>query len=221
MGNVANKQLDETTVESGPFTASTCISDKLLSSFTVTLKNKGKSWVDSDGNLLWKSASKGVFKCHGIVMDADGKAIAVSITQKMGMASVTNYICKDTPSFKGQQALSEEELEKAGIEKGTTLYKFSKISVTRGLSEAKGDYFLVTKDGEKLLFTAEKLAAMNFLALFHAGDKCFAKAYVKGMSFSPSVDFGPSTDYLAVVCVGYALLGDGSSVGALAGAGVI
>jgi hypothetical protein len=66
---------------------------------------------------------------------------------------------------------------------------------------------------------------MGFRAIFKEtgeGDSIVvAKAHMSGMSTSPHMDIASGVDMLAVVSMGYALAGDESSAGALAGAGVI
>jgi len=47
-----------------------------------------------------------------------------------------------------------------------------------------------------------------------------AKAQTKGMTMKPCVEVAAGVDLLAVVLIGYALAGDESAAGALAGAGV-
>lgn len=60
-----------------------------------------------------------------------------------------------------------EEMEKAGIKEGPALHKSGKIDTVRQLSATQSTYSLVTgKDTMDVLYTADKLAALSFMALF-------------------------------------------------------
>jgi len=54
---------------------------------------------------------------------------------------------------------------------------------------------------------------MNFYALFKAGETTVAKTSIKGMTVNPLLEASMGVDLLAIVCMGNALAGDGSSAG--------
>lgn len=173
--------------------------------------------------------SKGIFLKHWLIKKADATetVYAYCITEKSGISTITNWFCKLTPSYKGQEALTDEELKKAGIELGTVLYKFSKIDTKRQISAAESTYSVVTgKDAETIVYEAEKLAALGFLAIFkqmNAGNTeiIVAKAATEGMSFTPTLFASKGVDLLAIVSMGATLVSNEGTAGALAGAGVI
>ncbi len=70
--------------------------------------------------VLFSMKQNGMIKSHTIINDISDNMIAVVITEKMGMASVTNFICKPMPTFDGQAPLTSDELKKAGIDESTT-----------------------------------------------------------------------------------------------------
>ena len=237
MGNAAAKQMEET--ELGVGTVKQDDGRFIVESFVTTadgttkIKNKGKTWVryeDDDGDsstLLWKSMNVGIIHSHSVIQDSAGKYVAVIITEKRGLASCTNFICRDVPSYEGQEALTAEELKKAGVDAGTVIYKFSKLQAKRQLTTGVCTYGLVQKGTDDVvpLYEAEKLASMGFRAIFKevgGGEPVVVgKAYTTGMSLAPKLDAAQGVDLLALVSMGYALAGDDSSAGALAGAGVI
>jgi len=198
---------------------------------TTKIKNKGKTWVlydNPDGEtLLWKSKSVGMIRSHSIIEDSTGSTVATVITEKKGMASCTNYICRSVPSFDGQEPLTKEELKKAAIkDEEVVLYKFSKIETNRKMTTAKCTYGIVTgKEEIKTLYEGEKLSSMGFKAIFKeindSAETVVAKAYMPGMSMSPHLDAAIGVDLLAVVSMGYSLAGDDNAAGAMAGAGVV
>ena len=145
------------------------------------------------------------------------------------MTTSTLYICKKTPSFKGQKAVSDEDLKKAGIEEGTELYIFAVIDSKRGMATGKGTYSLVTGEGKdesdfelKDMYNAEKLSSMGYQAIFKEAESesVIAKAATKGVSMTPTIEFTKGVDPVALIMLGQTLAGDGSA-GALAGAGVV
>lgn len=227
MGNAAAKLIDETVLVDGTVDAGKAIAKALVSSATMKIKNKNKTWVQYDGDTetsLWKSVSVGMIRKHSVIEDSAGKAIAVIIIEKKTMTGCTNFICRDVPSYEGQEPLTADEMSNAAIkEEYGALYKFSKMVCTRKMTTADCTYGLVTgPDTIEPLYEGEKLASMGFRALFkEVGGAVVAKAYMPGMSFSPHVDAASGVDLLAIVSIGYALVGDESSAGALAGAGVI
>ena len=180
-------------------------------------------------DFLFRIKGVGLIKSHTLILDEKGDTVITVITAKSGMASVTQFLCKDVPSFEGQESLSEEELKKAGFEDlSTKLYKFSMIDTSRKMTTAESTYSVVTgKDvdsGEltlKKVYTAEKLSALGFLAVFKEGDAPIAKAYTEGMKMTPSLEAAKGVDVLAVILIGFTLTSNDSSAGALAGAGVI
>mmetsp|Transcript_11247 Transcript_11247/g.27023 ORF Transcript_11247/g.27023 Transcript_11247/m.27023 type:complete len:238 (+) Transcript_11247:126-839(+) len=237
MGNAAAKQLKETelgvgTVQEGDGKS---IAKSLVSTAdgNTKIKNKGKTWVRYDDGdtetLLWTSKSVGMIHSHSVIEDSAGKPVAVIVTAKKGLASCTNFVLRDVPSYDGQESLTAEELKKAGVKEGTELYKFAKLEVSRKLTTGTCTYGLVTgaDDAVEALYEGEKLASMGFRAIFKevggdGGDAVVVgKAYTTGMSMSPKLDAAPNVDLLAVVSMGYALAGDDSGAGALAGAGVV
>eukprot|EP00536_Pseudo-nitzschia_multiseries_P016153 jgi/Psemu1/45103/gm1.45103_g len=262
MGNAAAKQLDETELGVGSLHKDDDNVDKsIVKAFISTkegvtkIKNKGKTWVhccednnnthNNDGTttttqqqqLLWKSVSVGTIHSHSVIFDSSETPVAIIITEKMGMASATNFVCRPVPSFEGQSPLTEEERKKAGIGPATTtaLYKFAKFVTSRKLTTAKCAYGIVTgnEDEDILnLYEGEKLSSLGFKAIFKEvsssaedgndnGGVVVAKAFTQGMSMSPTVDVAIGVDMLAIVSIGYSLAGDPSSAGALAGAGVV
>ena len=243
MGNAAGKLLDETELVVGTLEADDAksIANAFVSTGdeTTKIKNKGKTWVrygdEIPETLLWKSQSVGMVRSHSVILDSTEAPLAIIIVEKKGMASCTNFICKKTPSFDGQKPLTSEELKKAGINYGdeTALYKFAKIVCQRTMTTGNCTYGIVTgaEDGDdeilsiKNLYQGEKLASLGFKAIFKevSGDDpvVVAKAFMPKMSMSPHVDASSGVDLLAIVSMGYALAGDESSAGALAGAGVI
>jgi hypothetical protein len=240
MGNSAAKQLDETELGVGTIKSDDgrAVTKALVttSDGTTKIKNKSKTWVqygggDDSGTLLWRSQSVGLFKKHSVIFDSAENPIAVIITEKKGMASCTNYICRKVASFDGQEPLTDEELANAGVkgdgDEKVVIYKFSKIECSRSLTTATCKYGLVTGTDEiKALYEGEKLSSLGFKAIFKEipaeGESIVvAKAFMPGMSMSPHVDAAVGVDMLALVSIGYALAGDESSAGALAGAGVI
>merc|ERR1712194_163986 len=170
-------------------------------------------------------------KKHSVIFDSAGDPIAVIITEKKGMMSCTNYICRKVASFDGQEPLTDEEMAKAGIkgegDEKVVVYKFAKIECSRTLTTATCTYGLVTGTDEiKALYEGEKLSSIGFRAIFKEtpadGESIVvAKAFMVGMAMSPRVDVAVGVDMLAVVSIGFALAGDESGAGALAGAGVI
>jgi len=236
MGNAAAKQLDETELGVGTLKQN---DGKTIASALVTtaqettkIKNKSKTWVQygegDDTTLLWSVKHGGMFKYYSIVSDSLGKQVATIITHKKGMTSNTTYVGRSVPSYEGQEQATAEELEKVGLEAGTSLYLFAKIEATRTLTTAKCTYGLVKgKDDEtEAMYEGEKLSSLGFRAIFKetTGDKAdivVAKAYMPRFSMSPHMDVASGVDMLAVVTMGYSLVGDESSAGALAGAGVI
>jgi hypothetical protein len=242
MGNAAAKEVQKADLGKGSLLqnesfsiSSSCITKE---EGTKAKSGKGKKWyifkeeetTIADEAALFSMNKKGLIKSHTIINDSSDNMIAVVITEKQGMNSVTNFICKKTPAFEGQAPLTSDELKKAGIDESTTtvLYKFSKIETKRKLSTAASStYSIVTgkEDGTessltlKELYTAEKLSAMGFLALFKEGDVIVAKAATKGMAMTPNVEASSGVDLLAVILIGYTLAGD-NSAGGLAGAGV-
>lgn len=233
MGNAAAKQLDETELGVGtlkPDDGKTIVSALVTTAQgTTKIKNKSKTWVQydegKDSTLLWSVKHGGMFKYYSTISDSLGKPVATIITHKKGLASVTCYVGRSVPSYEGQEQATAEELKNAGLEADTTLYLFAKIEATRTLTTAKCTYGLVKgKDDEiEPLYEGEKLSSMGFRAIFKetTGDIVVAKAYMPGMSMSPHMDVASGVDMLAVVSMGYSLVGDESSAGALAGAGVI
>ncbi|VEU40659.1 unnamed protein product [Pseudo-nitzschia multistriata] len=238
MGNAAGKAIDEAVLvegtlnkDEGRFISKPFVSNE---GGITKIKNKGKTWVTTDGeSLLWTSKSSGVFKCHSVITDAGGSQVAIIVTEKKAMTSSTNWILKTEPSFDGQDPVSEEDLQKAGIAKkdepsGILLYKFSKIEVNRKLTTGVCTYGIVKGQEDFLpLYVGERLSSMGFKALFKEVSSTnedgilVAKAYMPGMSMSPHVEVAAGVDMLAIVSIGYALAGDDSSAGALAGAGVV
>eukprot|EP00542_Grammatophora_oceanica_P016427 CAMPEP_0194048658 /NCGR_PEP_ID=MMETSP0009_2-20130614/28054_1 /TAXON_ID=210454 /ORGANISM="Grammatophora oceanica, Strain CCMP 410" /LENGTH=228 /DNA_ID=CAMNT_0038694589 /DNA_START=56 /DNA_END=742 /DNA_ORIENTATION=+ len=228
MGNSAGKQIDEAELVAGNLDPGAAIAKTFVSTEKVTkIKSQKKTWVDYGGEsekLLWSYKHVGMFKKHTFVSDSAGTEVALMFCFKKGMTSATNCVCKLEACYDGQEALTEEELKKAGIEaaEGKSYFPFAKIETSRTMTTAKCSYELVTgKDEFKPLYSGEKLASMGFRALFKQGDTLVAKAYMPGMSMSPHLDTAAGVDMLAVVSIGYALAGDESSAGALAGAGVI
>ena len=240
MGNSAAKEVQNAELGNGSLlqNESSSISSSLISGEEGTnAKCKGKTWYSfklegtaiMEEAVLFSMKHKGMIKSHTIVNDISDNMIAVVITEKMGMASVTNFICKPMPTFDGQAPLTSDELKKAGIDESTVLFKFSKIDTKRGLSSGTSTYSIVSgkEDGAessltlKELYTAEKLSAMGFQALFKEGDVIVAKAATKGMAMTPNVEASSGVDLLAVVLIGYTLAGDNSAAGGMAGAGVV
>merc|ERR1712232_868450 len=117
---------------------------------------------DENGGTLFTLKSKGLMKSHTIALDGDGNALAYMIIYKKGLAFSINYILKTTPSFPGQEKVTDDELARAGIEAGTELYVFSIINAKNSLSSAESTYSIVTGKGEgdefetKPLYTAKK-----------------------------------------------------------------
>jgi len=226
MGNSAAKELQESLVlVDGSIDESTGIVPSVVSKEALVAKGKGKYWSTEAGESLFVLHSKGMMKCHTLVETPDG-VVATIITKKLGMASATSYICKSEPAFDGQDPLTSEELKKSGIEEGTTLYPVGVVKVKKTMTAGTGTYGIVTgtEDGElvtKEIYTGEKASAMNFYATFKEGDNAVAKACTKGMSMNPTLEVSKGVDILAIVCIGNGLAGDGSSAGALAGAGVV
>lgn len=228
MGNAATKQLDATELGVGKADAGKSIAKAFLSSTPIKIKNKGKTWVQYDDGdtetLLWTSLSVGMIKSHSVIQDSTGKPVAVIVTEKKGMASCTQFVCRDVPSYDGQEPLTDDECKKAGIKEGYgKLYKFAKIETSRKFTTAKCSYGLVTgTEAIEALYEGEKLSSMGFKAIFtEVGGDVVAKAYMPGMSMSPRVDTASGVDLLAIVSIGYSLVSDNSSAGALAGAGVV
>lgn len=226
MGQAAAKELQETPLGEGTLHKedSQSIAPSLVTKVAVTkLKNSGKKWIDeASGDVLWTVKSKGLIRSHGLIEDSDGKEIAKIVTEKSGLNTITNFVCKSTPAYEGQTPLTADELKKANIEEGTELYKFSMIDTVRKLSTAKSTYSIVTgKDTYQELYTAEKLSSMGFLALFKAGDVVVAKASTPGFSMTPCVEAAIGVDLLAIICIGTTLASNDNSAGALAGAGVV
>lgn len=240
MGNAAAKQLEETQLGVGTVTEKDGRS--IVKSFvstvdgTTKIKNKGKTWVrydDGDSEtLLWTSQSVGMIHSHSVIVDSSGKPVAIIITEKKGLASCTNFVCRPVPSYDGQEPLTTEELQKAGVKETTDdggkidLYKFAKLEASRKLTTARCTYGLVTgADEVQALYEGEKLSSMGFRAIFRevgtGATIVVGKAYTTGMSMSPKLDVATGVDLLAVVSIGYSLAGDDSSAGALAGAGVV
>mmetsp|Transcript_11938 Transcript_11938/g.34225 ORF Transcript_11938/g.34225 Transcript_11938/m.34225 type:complete len:233 (+) Transcript_11938:125-823(+) len=232
MGNAAAK-LEEIELGTGSLQDAKSICKAFVSSKegVTKIKNKGKTWVSADGvdeTLLWKTTSAGMFKVKSVVEDSSGTQVATIITAKKGITSSTVYIGRAVPSFTGQSPLTEEQLKGSGIAAGTVLYPFSKIEASRKLTTAKCTYGIYTGADDVLnLYEGEKLSSLGFKAIFKEisstdeGGVVVAKAYTPGMSMSPCVDAAIGVDMLAIVSMGYALAGDDSAAGALAGAGVV
>merc|ERR1712085_89833 len=196
---------------------------------TTQIKNRGKTWVTADSaeTLLWKTRkSGGMFKPYSVIEDSSGAQVATIITAKKGMASCTNYIFKSEPTFDGQSPMTEEEMKKCGIDGSPALYPFAQIKCTRTLTTAKCTYGIATGPGEddvRPLYEGEKLSSMAFKAIFKeaTGGAVVTKGFMPGMTMSPHIDSAIGVDLLAIVSMGYALAGDSSGAGALAGAGVV
>lgn len=232
MGNAAAKQLEETALAVGAVKPDDkkAIAKTMVSDDTMKIKSKGKTWVSygdgaDDKRVIWTYKHVGTFKKHTLVEDAQGVHVATILTAKKGMASCSNVLCKDTPSYEGQTPLTEEELKAAGVkEHATALYPFAKYDTKRTMTTAKCTYGLVTgQDAVTALYEGEKLSSMGFKAIFReaAGGTAVAKAHMPGMTMTPHLEAAGGVDLLAVVSMGYALAGDESSAGALAGAGVV
>lgn len=239
MGNAAGK-LEETELGVGSLHKdegkSRCIDKAFCSSEDgiTKIKSKGKTWVTAEEGdnetLLWKSISVGMIRSHSVIQSSTGKPVAIIITEKKGLASSTNYVCRPMPSYEGQSPLTEEELQKAGVKEtmGESLYKFSKIETSNKLTSGKCTYGLVTGEEDIVpLYEGEKLSSLSFKAIFKEITSTeneglvVAKAFMPGFSMSPHVDAAIGVDLLAIVSIGYSLAGDHSSAGAMAGAGVI
>eukprot|EP00956_Cyclotella_meneghiniana_P042156 scaffold248382_cov77-Cyclotella_meneghiniana.AAC.3 len=197
MGASSSKQWDDLTLAPAKSIAenkASAISSALVttSETTKAKASSGKSWINEADEVLWTIQPVARFKPHSYVQDKDGNRIAVIISHRKGMKSCTNYICKFEPSYDKQDPLTTEQLEKASLEKDMKIYGFAKIDTERGMSTAKSIYNGVT----------------------------MAKAQTKGMTMKPCVEVAAGVDLLAVVLIGYALAGDESAAGALAGAGV-
>lgn len=234
MGNSAAKEIHTTTTLSdGNIEDSMSIAPSLVSKEAIVAKRTGmgKTWEnEKNGEVLFHLKGKGVIKSHTLVEDAKGKILATIIIHKLGLGSATNYICKSGPVFEDQAALDAEQLKKAGIDEGIMLYPFGMIvSKQDGMASSKSTYSVVTgkkEDGSlttKVVYTGEKLSAMNFYAMFKAADKdtIVAKAVTKGISMNPTLEAAAGVDLLAIICIGNALASGGSSAGGLAGAGVV
>jgi len=236
MGNSAAKQLDETELVVGTIKegdgrsiAKTVVTN---TAGTTKIKSKNKTWIQygdsGEEALLWSYKHFGTFKNHSTVTDATGKQIATIFTVKKGINSCTNFICRPEPSFDGQKPLTKEELEKGGIKGGQdyTLYKFAKYETTKKLTTAKCVYGLIKGNDDEIeaLYEGERLSSLGFRAIFkEAGEDgaVVGKAYMPGLKMNPHLDVSSGVDMLAIVSMGYALAGDESSAGALAGAGVV
>lgn len=233
MGNAATKQLNDTVLVAGSIDGKAISKAMVSTKETTKIKSKDKTWIEIEGEtLLWSYKNKGMIKSYSIIMDSAGTPVAAIVPVKKGMASSTSFICRPVPAYDGQEALTAEELEKAGIKEGTfeALYKFAKMETTKTITTAKCVYGLVTSaDDDEVapFYYGEKLSSMGFKAIFKQATDGnsegipVAKAYMPGMSFSPHVDVASGVDMLAIVSIGYGLAGDESSAGALAGAGVI
>lgn len=232
MGNAAAKEWKSTELSDAKTVSaneSLSILPSLVSKQATRAESKGKTWITSEaGLLLWSTKSVGMIKSHSVISDKDDNVFAVNITEKMGMTSVINFVCKSAPSFEGQEPLSADDLKRAGIEEGTVLYKFSKIDTVRKMTTAKTTYSVVTGKGEsgedfafQTLYTGDRLSALGFMAIIKEGDVAVAKAQTVGIKMKPIVEVSPGVDILAVVLMGYALASGDSNAGALAGAGVI
>lgn len=238
MGNAAGK-LEETELGVGSLhkDEGKCRSvDKAFCSSkdgVTKIKNKGKTWVTADEGdnetFLWRSISVGMIRSHSVIQDSTGKPVAIIITEKKGLASSTNYLCRSLPSYEGQSPLTEEELQKAGIKEtgGLSVYKFAKIETNNKLTSGKCTYGLVTGEEDIVpLYEGEKLSSLSFKAIFKEITSTenegvvVAKAFVPGFSMSAHVEAAIGVDLLAIVSMGYFLAGDPSGAGALAGAGV-
>ena len=236
MGNTAAKQVKSTVVVDASTLLkdeSSSIASSLVTKEKMSAKLKGMSmntWVNaSTGDILYSSKNKGLIKSHAILLDAEEKEVAIAVTAKKGMTTSTLYICKKTPSFDGQKAVSDEDMKKAGIEEGTELYVFAVIDSKRGMATGKGTYSLVTGEGKdesdfelKDMYNAEKLSSMGYQAIFKEAESesVIAKAATKGVSMTPTLEFAKGVDLVALIMLGQTLAGDGSA-GALAGAGVV
>ena len=91
------------------------------------------------------------------------------------------------------------------------------------MTSSQCTYGLVTgADSIEPLYEGDNQSMMGIRATFkETSGTVVAKAYMPGISFNPHVDTGSGVDMLAIVSMGYALAGDESSAGALAGAGVV
>ena len=191
------------------------------------MESKGKQWIVSETDaLLWSAKQVGMIKSHSLIRDKDGNTFATIIIERMGMNLLNQYICKSTPSFEGQEPLSDEDLKKAGIEKGTVLYPFSQISTVRKMTTATSTYSIVTgKDGNtfklQLLYRGEKLPSMGLIAIMREGGMPVAKAQTVGLKMKPVLEATSGVDPLALVLMGYSLAGGDGAAGALAGAIVV
>lgn len=226
MGNSAGKEWKATELsDAGEISKNEALSilPSLVSTNPTRIESKGKKWIVSDTDtFLWASKQVGMIKSHTLLQDEDKKTFATLITVKTTMTSATSCVCKSTPTFEGQEPLTAKELKKAGIEDGTTLYPFSKIETVRKMTTATTTYSIVTgKDTFEMLYSGEKLSSMGFKAIMKEGDKPVAKAMAEGMKMKPILEAATGVDLLAVVLMGYSLVSNDGSAGALAGAGVI
>uniref|UniRef100_A0A7R9WF22 Uncharacterized protein n=1 Tax=Pseudictyota dubia TaxID=2749911 RepID=A0A7R9WF22_9STRA len=113
------------------------------------------------------------------------------------------------------------------------MYQFARKETSRKWTTAKCTYDIVAgEDDFRTLYVGEKLSSLGFRAIFKEiaanadgkeddGGIVVAKAFMPGVSMSPHVDAAIGVDLLAIVSMGYALAGDESAAGALAGAGVV
>jgi len=233
MGNTAAKEWSSTELSDAKEileNEALSISPSLVTRQATRAESKGKQWITSETDaFLWSTKQVGMIKSHSIIQDEQKKTFATVITQKMGMNSVINFVCKSTPAFEGQGPLTTEELKKAGIEEGVVLYGFSKIDTVRKMTTATSTYSIVTgksdgDDGELIfqtLYSGEKLSSIGFMAIIKEGDTPVAKAETVGMKMKPIMEAAVGVDLLAVVLMGYTLAGADSAAGAMAGAGVI
>ena len=242
MGNAAAKETqDNTPLGTGTLGTTMSISPTLVTKEDKNIfKGKNKTWIiEESGATYFTFISKGFIRSHSIVNDADGNYVATIIKHKTGMTSSKNYICKNKPTYNGQTKLENDILKKTNIDEGTELYPFAVVDTKNSLSTAQSTYKVITGPpsgggGEKeevevgvndftykVVYTGEKLSAMNFYAMFKEGDTVIAKASMRGMTVYPTLETSSGVDVLAIVCIGNTLVGDGSSAGAMAGAGVV
>lgn len=230
MGNAAGKEYKSTELsDAKTILANEALSivPSLITKQATTAECKGKNWIISDTQaFLWGAKQVGTLHSHTLILDEEKNRIATVIIEKMKMTSVINYICRSTPTFEGQDPLTADQLKKAGIDKETVLYGFSKIATKREMSTASSTYSIVTgqDDKEELTFqtvyTGEKLSSMGLLGIIKEDGTEVAKVRTKGMKMKPIAEAAVGVDLLAVVLIGYTLAGN-DSVGGLAGAGVI
>ena len=177
-------------------------------------------------DMIFKSKTTSVFGKSSVLTDKKGNFIAFCKAQGKGIMGAVTEIFRSTPAFEGQESETVKEID-------GDLYKFSKITVQQRMNNtADGTYELYTSEKGimKQKLRGKRLAGFTSNALVYSSidTKAEEEPMLVGKlkqvdTFGKKYDFwlAKGVDIIAAVGIASCVLpGDGSTAGALAGAGV-